>query len=85
MIDIKFEGLQNYCKRIIFDKEESTNLILVNSGKIIRFSFCDNKKKGLYNFEYCFKNQPEYFMINEFQNKCVIANEDEVLNICLVT
>ena len=61
---MKKDGLSDVCKRLAFDKQDSENLIFVNSSVVIKYNVVYKDREEVYDFGNL-GEQPEYFIFNE--------------------
>ena len=64
-INMEAYELTSVCKKLHFDKTDSSRLIFVNEDQIITFNFVEETKDILYDFANDFTEQPEFFVFND--------------------
>ena len=62
---MKKDGLSDVCKRLAFDKQDSENLIFVNSSVVIKYNVVYRDREEVYELGSTSGEQPEYFIFNE--------------------
>ena len=84
-IDMVTIGLTDVCKKFYFNKNNSEELIFVSYTKIFKFNIKTEIVNTMYDFENDLKEQPEFFILNDEQDICVIASTADGLQINMNT
>jgi hypothetical protein len=78
-IDMVSLGMTDICKKFYFNVFNSEELILVSKDKVYKFNFVTEIRSTFYDFDNDLQGQPEYFILDEVQQRAIIATDMEGL------
>lgn len=76
--------MSSFCKNVQFDNQSDNKIFMVSQEVILRIDILLEKIEIFYDFKSDMQEQPDFFIFNDDQSKCVFATENDALIIDLV-